>query len=520
MPLNNFTDGVTQLDAATFDAIITAVNAAVPNWQPQTSYAAGQYLLDPYGNTVKAKVPFVSGTTYSAANLTPVGDYGLLYVGFSSPSDVSPPSQPYEKMQLLSSADGHTFTGAEINPLYTDPNTGASFRDPSILKIGSTCFCAYTVNNGLSKNFGLIKSTDLVNWTSLSGVANTPTLVDVSAATSLNQAWAPELLTDGANVYAFFADVTSGGGQSLWYVKFTDSTGLTTWNAPVAVSWTSAPAYAIDPAVVWDANHSTYRMFFANAGVINRASCSTLTGTWTVDKTGDWAGWLAGLGANSHCEAPELVQSPSGTWRIYFDPYFGTASPYTHTGYYYSETSDVSSTSWSAPVKCAKGPGFPPDGMLRHGGFVQLANAADRTAVNNAMSERAPFRHAEYTCGNTTAASGLLNIGTPAIDNANSYRASDFIASTPAQQIVIGVEGVYSIDFFTSLSAACGGGWMAIKGPSQSPNYASNDLVSTASAWSIPVSNVHLAANTTLQFYLDATASVTSSVRIRITKEA
>lgn len=51
------------------EAALTA--AYVPKWKANTSYAAGEPVLNPTGDVVTAKVAFISGASYSAANWNP-----------------------------------------------------------------------------------------------------------------------------------------------------------------------------------------------------------------------------------------------------------------------------------------------------------------------------------------------------------------------------------------------------------------------------------------------------------------
>lgn len=553
--MTTWTDGAAPaLNGTNLNTLQALASNAVPNWLPNTAYGAGVFVLNPTGDLVKCTTAHTSGSSYSMTNwaysatfvqtsskgaangvagldatgLVPVAqlptstaDYGYLYVGFTGNGVF------FEKMNALTSADGHTFTGSEVNPIYTDPGTGTSFRDPSVLKIGSTWFCAYTVNNGNSKNFGLVKSTDLLNWTSLSGTANTPTLVDVSAVSGLSQCWAPELVVDNSgNVYAFWTDVPTSGAWKLYYTQFTDSTGLTTWNAPAAVSWATAPTDNVwDATMAWDSGASLWRIFYAFGSsstnwALQRAYASTPTGTWTTDKTGDWASWMANSAANTYFEAPELTKSGS-TWRIYLDPWVGTnPATATHPGYVYSESADLNT--WLAPKACPVGPGYPSGQVMRHGSFTHLTTQADRNLVDGVASERSPIRHAEYTGTFATTANTATGPGTLTLDSGTNFKASDFVTTPAASQITIGVAGIYTIDFECMFnSTACSGGFVAIKNSGATSIFATQDLVSTAQAWNVSAPNLYCSAGQILQFYVQTGVSIAGcTARVRITKIA
>lgn len=516
-------------------------DSAVAGWVTQTGSATqaalnGKYQQSNQLNTSVAGLVSASGATQSAmdtryiqgtklgtaggvatldgngiVNSTqlPLGvDFGYAYCGFTGNGVF------FEKLNVLESSDGKSFQGGPANPIYTPVSTGTSFRDPSMLKIGSTYFVAYTANNGYNKNFEVASSTDLLHWTLVA-------TVDTSAATSLAQCWAPELIQDtNGDVYAFFTNVNTSSVLSGWYVKATNTTTLATWGAPVAMTWTSTPTAWIDGTFVY--LNGTWYHFYGVNGVIQRATCPTLTGTWTTDKTGDWASWQANSAANTWFEAPELVQVSASLWRIYMDPYVGVnpGGPYTHPGYVYSESSD-NLTTWTAPVAVVTDPGFPAGQVMRHGAFVKLADQTSRNTIASAVSARAPLRRADYTCSATLTGNATGNIGNLTLDaGGDSYKVSDFVSVPAAQQLTVGVTGIYAIDWLGLFNTGCGGGFMAIKSPGGSANYASQDLVGTAAAWCVSTSNLYLAAGSVLQFYITTTNTVTLTGRVRITKIA
>jgi len=158
---------------------------------------------------------------------------------------------------------------------------------------------------------------------------------------------------------------------------------------------------------------------------------------------------------------------------------------------------------------------------MRHGGFIKLGDQKSLNTAQAALSARAPIRHAEFTPAlNALPAGSAGNIGALTLVSGDAFKASDFVFSNANQQLTIGVDGIYSIDWMAVLTAACGGGWMAIKSPDQIANYASQDMVSTASAWGISFSGVHLKAGAVLQFFIQTTNAVSlkAGAVIRVTK--
>jgi len=116
-------------------------------------------------------------------------------------------------------------------------------------------------------------------------------------------------------------------------LKATNS-ALTAWSSPVALS--GIGSNHIDTYIV--RTGSTYHAFTKNetAKYIEYGTASSLTGPYTISKTGDWAGW------GSYREGPSVVQLDNGGWRIFFDGY-GDGT------YYYSDSYDTFAT-WSAPT--------------------------------------------------------------------------------------------------------------------------------------------------------------------------
>lgn len=526
--------GNTPITAASLNGIEHDLDIRAQLWQPNTAYVTGQPVVNPSGDLVTAKTNHTSGGTYTAGNwnlsgsyattaskgavngiagldssgLVPVTqlpssstDYGYAWLGFTGNGVC------FESLNVASSSDGKSFTLGASSPVYTPVSTGTSLRDPSMMKIGSTYFVAYTANNGLNKNFEIASSTDLLHWTLVA-------TVDCSTVPSAYQTWAPELIQDtNGDIYAFFTNVTNGGPvPSIWRVKAIDTTGLTTWGAPVAMSWTTLPNWPIDATFQY--TNGQWYCFYANNNTmfVERATSPTLTGTFTVDKTGDWAGWGYGR------EAPQLVQVSSTKWRIYIDRFSGTSPNWVYAGYAYSESSDL--TTWTALTTVATDPGFPIGQLMRHGAFLKIPDATTRNTVAAAVAGRKPLRHAEYTGAFTTVANTATGPGALTMDTGTAYRAGDFISSTGTSQVTVGVAGNYNIDFLATFNnGACGGGYIAIKNPAATAVYATQDLVASAQAWNIGNSNLYLPAGSVLQFFVQTTNARTGcTARIRITK--
>jgi hypothetical protein len=432
-------------------------------------------------------------------------DYGYLVANFGNNDPA------YEKLSIHYSPDGKYVAAGLNNPVH-QPASGV--RDPSVMKHQGVWYAAYTVNNGYDRTLGVTSSTDLVNWA-------VQTIVSVTGATDIVQAWAPEWVVDlDGTVRLFFTNVTASGALETWYINATNA-ALTTWSAPIKVTWATNPGNVIDPTFIYD--DDIWTIFYGVGSYIHRATAPTLTGTWTQHNYDDWASWRANApDANTNFEGPVLVKLGPDSYRIYLDRYVGTGNPYNFKGYVYSEATSLTGP-WSAPKPCIKSPGYPGGQVLRHGSWVKLTSAADQLLVKAVTVEgMPPVRHAEFTAGVNVAGGGLsIWDGAFTLDGPLSKRSEDFMTVPANRQIKVTVEGVYNIDWLVVSTIGLGGGWMAIKGPGQVANYASNDIASGAAAWSVGVTNIYCLAGTIFEFYLvpvTAQNSSQCSVRARITK--
>lgn len=224
------------------------------------------------------------------------------------------------KLSLFSSTDGVTFTtlGSEV---YQPPKD--LLRDPSIIRAADGLYyIAYTTNwNG--STFGIAKSADLRSWTH---VADVP--VKLPGVTNV---WAPEWFRDADGSLQLVVSLSKNGTQGpfgAYVVKALDA-GLTTFADPVPMQ--GLQNNYIDTFVV--PHEGRYVAFTKNETTkhIELATAPSLTGPWTLQKTGDWAGW------GNWTEGPALVPIKGADgkagWRIYFDEY-------TTKRYWYSDSFD------------------------------------------------------------------------------------------------------------------------------------------------------------------------------------
>ncbi|MEW1718265.1 glycoside hydrolase family 43 protein [Streptomyces sp. NPDC093109] len=243
-------------------------------------------------------------------------------------------------MYVYDSPDATGFT-LRSGPAYTPPS--GLIRDPSVFRhTDGYYYLTYTTRtwSALSTTIGFARSTDRLNWTFLYDYT-----VPISG---LARTWAPEWFvdTDGSVNIILSASTTAGGEYIFTPYKLTaTNSALTAWSSPTVLSGIS-PNY-IDTFLVKVG--STYHAFTKNETTkyIEYATATSLTGPYTLRKTGDWAGW------GSYREGPALVQLDNGGWRIYFDGY-GAGK------YFFSDSYDNFAT-WSTPAEL---PGL--TGTVRH----------------------------------------------------------------------------------------------------------------------------------------------------------
>lgn len=111
--------GGTPVTAAELNRIEAGVSAAVPKWQPNTAYTAGDPVVNPTGQLVTANASFTSGATYSAGNWTVTAggggsttDASLLTAGTLAPARIADGSLPAAKLDFA--ANG-AFTRSVVN---------------------------------------------------------------------------------------------------------------------------------------------------------------------------------------------------------------------------------------------------------------------------------------------------------------------------------------------------------------------------------------------------------------------
>ncbi|MFD5792161.1 glycoside hydrolase family 43 protein [Streptomyces diastatochromogenes] len=264
---------------------------------------------------------------------------------------------------------------------YTPPAN--RIRDASVFKhTDGYYYLTYTTHTwqDVSTTIGVARSADRLNWTFLYDYT-----VPIA---NLSRAWAPEWFVDADGSVNIIVSCSTTDNEWIFtpYLLTATNSALTSWTSPVALS--GIGANHIDTFIVRIG--STYHAFTKNetAKYIEYGTASSLTGPYTITRTGDWAGW------GSYREGPALVQLDNGGWRIFFDGY-GDGS------YYYSDSYDTFAT-WTTPAKL---PGI--SGTARHFTVVKETVSGGPSITRNATRS---FQSANYTTRYWEEQSALLDL--------------------------------------------------------------------------------------------------------------
>lgn len=306
-----------------------ALGAALPalvhgQATPPTPPNTGDALMDSFGltskNTVQTAKAQAASTRVPADYLKvrpQKGDTTYIVAAFPAASD--------NTLSVFTGYDGKNFTSL-ASEVYRPP--GGLLRDPSIIHAADgDYYVAYTT--GLSGNtFGVARSKDLRHWRHVSDIALAlPAAAGQAAPSPVTNVRAPEWFRDRDGKLHIVVSASRSGkdGAFASYVLDALDEGLARFSAPQVMKGLDNNTIDTFPVIDGD----VYRVFTRNQATkqIDMASALELAGPWTIEKSGDWAGWGANL------EAPALVKLKDGAWRIYLEDA-------TSKHYYYSDSSD------------------------------------------------------------------------------------------------------------------------------------------------------------------------------------
>ncbi len=284
---------------------------AAPAVARQTSPQTGDAFMDNAGLTSQK----AAATSGAALKVTAQkGDTTFLMSAFNATSE--------NALSIFSSYDGATFTSTASETY--KPEQGL-LRDPSIMQMpDGTYYVTYTTG-WMGGTFGVAKSRDLRHWDHIADIE-----IGLAGVTNV---WAPEWFRDTDGSVSIVVSLSMAGTKgpfAAYALKATD-VAAGKFAAPVAMAGLDNNHIDTFPVKSGD----TYYAFTKNetTKTIELATAKALTGPWTIDKTGDWAGW------GDWIEGPAVVRLPNNGWRIYFDDYRGKT-------YWYSDSYDGFAT-WS-----------------------------------------------------------------------------------------------------------------------------------------------------------------------------
>ncbi|MFT7723227.1 MAG: beta-galactosidase [Roseateles sp.] len=242
----------------------------------------------------------------------PRGETSFLMSAFTATSQ--------DRLSLFTSSDGIGFTslGSEV---YQPPR--GLLRDPSIIRAADGLYYIAYTTGWSGSTFGLARSADLKHWTHL---ADVPVRLP-----GVSNVWAPEWFRDADGSLRLVVSLSRTGTQGpfgAYTLKVLDA-GFTAFSDPVPMR--GLEHNTIDTFVVRDGGRYTAFTKNETTKFIELATAPALDGPWTVQKTGDWAGW----GGWTEGQSLVPIKSSDGRpgWRIYFDDY-------TTKRYWYSDSFD------------------------------------------------------------------------------------------------------------------------------------------------------------------------------------
>lgn len=184
-------------------------------------------------------------------------------------------------------------------------------RDPSITKYNGNYYLIHTNPCGATSTHAVAwsKSSDGLSW-SAGATLDMTTLGDPGNTF----AWAPEWFIDPNSTGLSAVHVLIALDSQLYEFHPT-AEDFSTWSNVIHVTVTGVSSL-IDP--FWVYRSGTYYIWYKlqdGSCNIQYASSSTLLGTYTNVKTGNWAGFV-----NSGCvEGPSLIKNLAGGWRLFLD---------------------------------------------------------------------------------------------------------------------------------------------------------------------------------------------------------
>lgn len=258
-------------------------------------------------------------------------------------------------LAMISSTDGFNFTYQPA--IYQFPSgfpsgVQAFFRDPSIIYFGGQWLMFHT--SDAAPGFAVATSPDGIHWTYVASI-------DGSIPGEGNQA-APNPFVDPntgiLHVLYRLGNFSTGNNIRIYEVHPITPGIYTAWSAPVAMNLSDGTTHTLsDPWMVY--TNSTYYLIYTyypgtGSEYINVATSSTMFGTYTPIKTGNW---LAG----PNIQEGGIVLGSGNNWTIYIDE---SAT----IGYQYATSTTGITGTYGSFTAC--GSPFLNAGNVQHGSLI------------------------------------------------------------------------------------------------------------------------------------------------------
>jgi hypothetical protein len=230
-------------------------------------------------------------------------------------------------LQLMASEDGLNWTTIEADA-YTPPS--GEFRDPSIIKLGSTLWIVYTTAYDSATSFGLAKS--------INGGFTWSFVKSVTADVAATNTWAPEWFMDSdGSVHVLVGietDTSNGGNMHIFELHPATSDPARAWSAPIPINGLQG-WHQYDASITKIGN--TYNIIYTDGGEAVRSTAATLFGPYSDSTNVSFGGSVINV------EGMSVFAMEQGYGMVYID-----LMPGPNNGMNFSTSPDL--LHWSAPT--------------------------------------------------------------------------------------------------------------------------------------------------------------------------
>jgi beta-galactosidase GanA len=223
------------------------------------------------------------------------------------------PATSQDKLSLFTSRDGVTFTtlaSETWQPAKLASNAGL-LRDPSITRGADGAYWLVYTTGWAGQTFGVARSENLRRWQHVADIT-----VQLPGLTNV---WAPEWFREADGALSVIVSLSAGGtaGPFRAYQLKPTAADFSTFAAPQMLQ--GLDRNPIDTFVIRQGGR--YVAFAKNETTkfVERAWANAITGPWTYDRTGDWAGF--GGPVEGQALVPVVDAQGRAGWRIYLDDY-------------------------------------------------------------------------------------------------------------------------------------------------------------------------------------------------------